>query len=405
MLNVNENYLKLKGSYLFSEIAKRVARYKESHPEANLVRLGIGDVTRPLTASIIESLHASVEEMAREDTFKGYAPDLGYSFLREKIAKSVYARLGCKIHADEIFVSDGAKSDLGNLSEIFSEQCKVAITDPVYPVYVDSNVMAGRAGKFNEEIAQWDNLTYLPCTEDNNFVPQLPKDDIDIIYICSPNNPTGTALKLDELQTIVNYAIAHHSLIIFDAAYEAYISDKGIPHSIYECKDARACAIEVRSFSKNAGFTGLRLGYTVIPKELTDASGNSIHAVWARRHSTKYNGAPYLVQRAGETVLSSRGQDEVRNLVSYYMENAKVIRDGLQKCGYTVYGGKNAPYIWLKVPHGQTSWDFFDTLLVNAQVVGTPGLGFGPSGEGYLRLTAFSTHNNTQEALRRISVM
>ncbi|MCR5535953.1 MAG: LL-diaminopimelate aminotransferase [Succinivibrio sp.] len=405
MLRVNENYLKLRGSYLFSEIAKRVAAFKDSHPEARLVRLGIGDVTRPLTKSIISSLHHSVDEMAQEETFRGYAPDLGYAFLRETIAQEVYAKRRCEIAADEIFVSDGAKSDLGNLAEIFAESCRVAITDPVYPVYVDSNVMAGRAGSFNESTSQWDRLTYLPTTAENSFVPALPDTELDLIYICSPNNPTGTALRLAELQQIVDYAIAHHSVILFDAAYEAYISESDIPHSIYECQGARQCAIEVRSFSKNAGFTGLRLGYTVIPKELKDAEGHSIHAIWARRHGTKYNGAPYLVQRAGQAVYSPEGQQEVQELVSYYMHNAKLIREGLSHCGYTVYGGVNAPYIWLKVPEGLSSWAFFDRLLHEAQVVGTPGLGFGPSGEGYLRLTAFSTPENTEEALKRIAAM
>ncbi len=405
MLSVNENYIKLRGSYLFSEIARRVARFKDEHPEGDLVRMGIGDVTRPLTPEVIKSLHASVEEMAHAGSFRGYAPDLGYAFLREAIASQVYAPLGCEVRPEEIFVSDGAKSDLGNLAEIFSSDCRVAVTDPVYPVYVDSSVMAGRAGSFDEKSGQWDGLTYLPCTADNGFVPQMPAGDLDIIYICSPNNPTGTALRKHELQGIVDYAMAHRALILFDAAYEAYISEPDIPHSIYECEGARSCAIEVRSFSKNAGFTGLRLGYTVIPHDLCDAEGHSIHAVWARRHGTKYNGAPYLVQRAGEVVLSAAGQAEVRDLVAYYMTNAAILREGLERCGYTVYGGIDAPYLWLKVPQGLSSWDFFDRLLHEAQVVGTPGLGFGPSGEGYLRLTAFSTHELTREAIRRIAAM
>ena len=403
MIKVNPNYLKLKGSYLFSDIARKVAAFNAEHPEVSLVRLGIGDVTRPLGSSVIRALHLAVDDMADEKNFRGYAPDLGYDFLRSAIGGHEYEARGCDIHEDEIFVSDGAKSDSGNIQEIFSEQCSIAVTDPVYPVYIDSNVMAGRTGTFLDEEGQWSDVIYMPCTEENSFCPVFPKKVPDLIYICSPNNPTGTAMTLENLQAWVDYANKHHSVILFDAAYEAYISEDNIPHSIYECRDARNCAIEIRSFSKNAGFTGVRLGYTVVPKDLKDENGVSIRDMWARRHSTKFNGAPYIQQRAGEAVFSEQGQREVKEMVSYYMKNAGLIRDILSKCGYTVYGGVNAPYIWLKAPNNMTSWEFFDFLLNRAHVVGTPGSGFGPSGEGFLRLTAFGSHEATIEALDRIS--
>ncbi len=403
MLKVNENYLKLQNSYLFSDIAKKVRAYTASHPEAEVIRLGIGDVTQPLTPTIIKALHDAVDEMADAETFRGYAPDLGYDFLRNAIAKHDYIDRGCRIDADEIFVSDGAKSDSGNIQEIFSETCVLAVCDPVYPVYVDSNVMAGRTGTFDAATGKWSRVVYLPCTSENGFCPHLPEGEApDVIYLCSPNNPTGTALNKQQLQTWVDYANEHHAVIIFDAAYEAYISEEGIPHSIYECEGARSCAIELHSFSKNAGFTGVRLGYTVVPKDLKTPDGISLHPLWARRHGTKFNGAPYIQQRAGEAVYSEEGQAEVKELIGYYMENARIIREGLTGAGYTVFGGVNAPYIWLKTPDQMSSWEFFDYLLKERNIVGTPGSGFGPCGEGYFRLTAFGSRENTLRAIERL---
>lgn len=402
MLKANQNYLKLPGSYLFSTIAKKVASYKEANPDRTVISLGIGDVTQPLSPAIIKSLHDAVDEMGAKETFKGYAPDLGYDFLRKAIAENDYKKRGCDIAEDEIFVSDGAKSDSGNIQEIFDENCRIAVCDPVYPVYVDSNVMAGRTGTYDAESERWSDVIYMPCTAENNFVPDFPEKTPDIIYICSPNNPTGTAMSKADLQKWVDYAREHGSVIIYDAAYEAYISETDVPHSIYECDGARTCAIEIHSFSKNAGFTGVRLGYTVVPKDLKDAEGTALHGLWARRHGTKFNGAPYIQQKAGAAVYTNEGQAEIKALVSYYMENAKTIKDGLKDAGYTVYGGVNAPYIWLATPDNMKSWDFFDRLLQDANVVGTPGSGFGPSGEGYFRLTAFGTHENTIEAMRRI---
>lgn len=402
MLKVNQNYLKLQGSYLFSNIAKKVKSYKEEHRDQEVISLGIGDVTRPLTPTIVKALHDAVDDMADIERFHGYGPDLGYSFLREKIAEFDFKRRGCDISADEIFVSDGAKSDSGNIQEIFSDKCTIAVSDPVYPVYVDSNVMAGRTGTYDEASNRWSDVVYMPCTIDNDFVPDLPTKTPDIIYICSPNNPTGKALTKAQLQTFVDYALKNSAVILFDAAYEAYISEDDVPHSIYECEGAKDCAIELRSFSKNAGFTGVRLGYTVVPKNLVDTEGKSLYSLWARRHGTKFNGASYIQQRAGEAVYTEAGQKEIEGLVSYYMENARKIRDGLTSAGFTVYGGVNAPYIWVKTPESMTSWQFFDYLLNDAQVVGTPGSGFGPSGEGYFRLTSFGSHENTREAVKRI---
>lgn len=402
MLKVNKNYLNLPGSYLFSTIAKKVAAYKEANPDKVVISLGIGDVTQPLSPSVIKALHGAVDEMGDKETFKGYAPDLGYEFLRTAIMENDYKARGCDISADEIFVSDGAKSDSGNIQEIFDISCRIAVCDPVYPVYVDSNVMAGRTGLYNESTGRFENVIYMPCTADNGFSPEFPVETPDLIYICSPNNPTGTAMSKDKLQEWVDYANNNHSVIIYDTAYEAYISEEGVPHSIYECDGARTCAIEIRSFSKNAGFTGVRLGFTVIPKDLKDSEGTALHGLWARRHGTKFNGAPYIQQKAGAAVYSPEGKAEIRALVSYYMENAKTIKDALADAGYTVYGGVNAPYIWLKTPDGMKSWDFFDRLLNDAALVGTPGSGFGPSGEGYFRLTAFGTHENTAEAVKRI---
>lgn len=402
MFQVNENYLKLPGSYLFSTIGKKVAAYKQANPTKEVISLGIGDVTQPLVPAIIEAMHKAVDEQAVAETFRGYAPDLGYEFLRNAIAENDYKEKGCDISPDEIFVSDGAKCDSGNIQEIFAQDNKIAVCDPVYPVYVDTNVMAGRTGTYNADTEQWSDVIYMPCTEGNGFAPELPKGKTpDVIYLCFPNNPTGSTITKTQLQEWVDYANKNGAVIIYDAAYEAYISEDDVPHSIFECEGARTCAIELRSFSKNAGFTGVRLGFTVIPKELKSGD-TSLHALWARRHGTKYNGAPYIIQRAGEAVYSDAGKAQLKDQVGYYMNNAKVIKDGLANAGFTVYGGVNAPYIWLKTPDKMTSWEFFDYLLENGNVVGTPGSGFGPSGEGYFRLTAFGSHENTLKAIERI---
>lgn len=401
MVKINSDYTLLRSSYLFSTIAGKVKEYEQNNPDANIIRLGIGDVTRPLTGTIIDSLHKAVDEMASESTFRGYAPDLGYEFLRSAIARNDYELRGCDISADEIFVSDGAKSDSGNIQEIFSKDCRVAVCDPVYPVYVDTNVMAGRAGTYDEESGKWSNIIYMPCTGETGFLPEIPSETPDIIYLCFPNNPSGSTMTKARLQEWVDYAVRNKAIIIFDAAYESYIRNEDVPHSIYECEGARECAIELRSFSKNAGFTGVRLGFTVIPKTLS-VDGVTLHSLWARRHGTKYNGAPYIVQRAGEAVYSEEGKKEIRGLVDYYMNNATYILNGLKAAGYEVSGGVNAPYIWLKTPKGMSSWEYFDYLLNNASVVGTPGSGFGPSGEGYFRLTAFGDADKTKEAVDRI---
>ena len=407
MFKANGAYLKLPGDYLFSEIAARVATYSKENPEkaARIVRLGIGDVTQPLVPSVIRALHAAVDEMADAKTFRGYAPDLGYDFLRNAIVENDFAARGAQIGADEVFISDGAKSDSGNIQEIFSADARIAVCDPVYPVYVDSNVMADRTGTYDAATGLWSNVTYMPCTQDNGFAPDLPDADADVslIYLCFPNNPTGAAISKLRLQAWVDYANEHGAVIIYDAAYEAYITDPALPHSIYECDGARTCAIEIRSFSKNAGFTGTRLGYTVVPRDLKDADGVPMRDLWARRHGTKFNGAPYIVQRAGEAVYSAEGKRETGEQIRYYLDNARVILDGLRAAGYTVSGGENAPYIWLKTPDGVGSWEFFDLLLDQVQVVGTPGAGFGPSGEGYFRLTAFGTREAAIEAVRRIA--
>ena len=406
MFQINENYLKLPGSYLFSTIGKKVAAYKGANPDKEVISLGIGDVTQPLVPAIIKALHGAVDEMAVAETFRGYAPDLGYEFLRTAIAENDYKARGCDISADEIFVSDGAKCDSGNIQEIFAQDSKIAVCDPVYPVYVDTNVMAGRTGTYNPTTEQWSDVIYMPCTADNGFAPELPKGKTpDIIYLCFPNNPTGSTITKTQLQEWVDYANKNGAVIIYDAAYEAYISEDDVPHSIYECEGARTCAIELRSFSKNAGFTGTRLGFTVVPKDLKDANGVALHGLWARRHGTKFNGAPYIVQAAGEAVYSEEGKAQTKAQIAYYMNNAKVIYDGLKAAGYSVSGGVNAPYIWLKTPEQMTSWDFFDYLLENANVVGTPGSGFGPSGEGYFRLTAFGTYENSVAALERIKAL
>ena len=401
MFRVNENYQKLPGSYLFSTIGKKVAAYQNANPEKQIIRLGIGDVTQPIAPVIVEAMHKAVDEMGNATTFRGYAPDLGYEFLRNAIVKNDYIDRGCDISADEIFVSDGAKCDSANIQEIFAEDNKIAVCDPVYPVYIDSNVMAGRTGTYDPAISMWSNVIYMPCTRENNFVPEFPKEVPDIIYLCFPNNPTGTTITKEQLQGWVDYANKNGSVIIYDAAYEAYITEDNVAHSIYECEGARTCAIELKSFSKNAGFTGVRLGYTVVPKDLK-CGDVALHGMWARRHGTKFNGAPYIQQRAGEAVYTETGKAQLKAQIDYYMRNAKEIKEGLAKVGFEVFGGVNAPYIWLKTPENMSSWEFFDYLLEKANVVGTPGAGFGPSGEGYFRMTAFGSYENTMAALQRI---
>ena len=401
MYKINENYLKLPGSYLFSTIGKKVAAFKEANPDKDVISLGIGDVTQPLAPAVIKALHSAVDEMADAATFHGYAPDLGYEFLRSAIRDNDYRGRGVDIALDEIFISDGAKSDSGNIGDIFDVDNKIAVCDPVYPVYVDTNAMAGRTGEYIADKERWSNVIYMPCTKETNFAPQIPEETPDIIYLCFPNNPTGSTITKTQLQEWVDYANKVEAVIIYDAAYEAYISEEDVPHTIYECDGAKTCAIELRSFSKNAGFTGTRLGFTVIPKEL-ESNGVKLNSLWARRHGTKFNGAPYIIQRAGEAVYSEAGKAQTKEQVAYYMNNAKTIIQGLKGAGYTVSGGINAPYVWLETPKGMSSWDFFDYLLTNANIVGTPGSGFGPSGEGYFRLTAFGTYENTLKAIDRI---
>ncbi len=405
MARVNDHYLELKSSYLFSDIAKRVQAFGDANPGARLIRLGIGDVTRPLPPAVIRALHDAADEMGRAETFKGYGPETGYPFLAEQIAAHDYGARGVKVAPDEIFISDGAKSDTANIQEIFAPDCVVALTDPVYPVYVDSNVMAGRAGRA-DQAGRYDRLVYLPCTEDNGFSPALPGRPVDLIYLCYPNNPTGAVLTHESLGAWVDYARRHQAVILYDAAYEAYIRDPDVPHSIFEIEGAREVAIEFRSFSKTAGFTGTRCAFAVVPKELTGRSATgapvSLHALWFRRQSTKFNGVPYPIQKAAAAVYTPDGQKQVREAIDFYMENARTIRAGLAAVGLTVYGGRNAPYIWVKTPPGLGSWQLFDKLLNEAHVVGTPGAGFGPSGEGYLRLTAFGQRAETVEAIERI---
>lgn len=404
MAYVNENYLKLQGSYLFSNIAKKVKAYKEQNPGAEIISLGIGDVTLPLPDACIKAMHKAVDEMADKSTFRGYGPEQGYAFLTEKIIANDYAPKGIKLETDEIFVSDGSKSDTGNIGDILGTSNTVAVTDPVYPVYVDTNVMGGRSGEFSD--GHWSNITYLPCTADNGFIPSLPDKKVDIIYLCFPNNPTGTTITRAELKKWVDYARENKALILYDAAYEAYISESDVAHSIYEIDGAKEVAIEFRSFSKNAGFTGTRCAFCVVPKELYayTKSGEkvSLNSLWNRRHTTKFNGTPYIIQRGAEAAYSPEGKEQIKSMIAYYMENAKIIRDGIKELGFSVFGGVNAPYIWLKTPGKLTSWEFFDVLLNEANVVGTPGVGFGPSGEGYFRLTAFGSRENTVEAVSRI---
>lgn len=405
MALINENFLKLPGSYLFSEIAKRVKNFQEEHPQAKLIRLGIGDVTRPLPQACIEAMHRAVDEMAQSETFHGYGPEQGYDFLIEAVLHNDFLAHGIKLSPSEIFINDGAKSDTGNIGDILRTDNIVGVTDPIYPVYIDSNVMGGRAGVLQDN-GQWNNISYLPCTAENQFIPQVPDHKIDIIYLCSPNNPTGMALNRNELKKWVDYALKNDALILFDAAYEAFIQDADVPHSIYEIKGAKKCAIEFRSFSKTAGFTGVRCGYTVIPKELTASTVQgekvALNPIWNRRQCTKFNGTSYITQRAAEAIYTNEGKKQVRENIEFYLENARIMREGLANAGLSVYGGINSPYIWLKTPEGMTSWGFFETLLTQTHIVSTPGAGFGPNGEGYLRLTAFGSRENCQEAMQRI---
>ena len=406
MITINENYLKLQDSYLFSTIAKKVEEFTKKNPDKKIIKLGIGDVTMPIAPAVITAIHVATDEMMHKETFRGYGPEQGYAFLREKIAQCDYKKRGIDIQIDEIFVSDGAKCDTGNIGEIFGTDNVVAITDPVYPVYLDTNIMAGRAGKYNDKAEQYENIVYLPANSENNFVPELPNKKVDMIYLCLPNNPTGTVLTKEQLAKWVEYAKVNKAIILFDSAYEAFISEENVPHSIYEIEGAKEVAIEFRSFSKTAGFTGLRCAYAVVPKELKAYTKSDeeveVNKLWNRRQCTKFNGVPYITQRAAEAVYSEEGQKQIRENINYYMENAKIILEGLKQAGFEVYGGKNAPYIWLKVPAGYTSWEFFDYLLEKANVVGTPGVGFGKCGEGYFRLTAFGSKDNTIEAIERI---
>ena len=404
MALVNEHFLKLPGNYLFSDIAKKVNTYKVTHPKEKIIRLGIGDVTQPLAPAIIEAMHKAVDEMAVQETFRGYGPEQGYSFLIDTILKNDLPSRGISLEPSEIFISDGAKSDTGNIGDILRHDNSVGVTDPVYPVYIDSNVMGARAG--NLESGKWSNIVYIPCLAENDFIPELPSRRVDILYLCYPNNPTGTTLTKDELKRWVNYALANDTLILFDAAYEAYIQDPDIPHSIYEIKGAKKVAIEFRSFSKTAGFTGMRCGYTVVPKELNgftlEGERVQLNKLWNRRQCTKFNGTNYITQRAAEAVYSPEGKEQVKEIINYYMTNARIMKEGLQQCGLKVYGGDNAPYLWIKTPKGLTSWKFFEKMLYEVSIVGTPGVGFGPSGEGYLRLTAFGDRDNTLEAMARL---
>lgn len=402
---INENFLNLQDSYLFSTIAKKVSEYSNNNPDKKIIKLGIGDVTRPIVPIAVEAMHKAVEEIGTESGFKGYGPEQGYEFLRNAIVED-YKLRGINIETDEIFVSDGAKCDCGNIVDIFDVDNKVAITDPVYPVYLDTNVMSGRSGKFNKDTNTYENIVYLPVMAENDFKPELPKEKVDMIYLCFPNNPTGTVLTKDELKKWINYAKENDSIILYDSAYEAFITEENIPHSIFEVEGAKDVAIEFRSFSKTAGFTGVRCAYVVIPKTVTGKTKTgekiSLNKLWNRRTCTKFNGVSYIVQKAAEATLTKEGKAQIKENINYYMENAKIIKKGLEETGFTVFGGINSPYVWLKVPSNMTSWEFFDKLLEEVNVVGTPGSGFGPHGEGYFRLTAFGTKENTIEAIERI---
>ena len=404
MAKVNPNYQKLPGSYLFSEIARRTAAYSEAHPEAKLIKMGIGDVTRPLVPAVIEAMHAAVEDMAKSETFHGYGPEQGYDFLRAAIVKRDFHALGVDIADDEIFISDGAKSDCGNIGDILDVDNVVAVCDPVYPVYVDSNAMAGRAGDYDEAAERWTNIVYMPTTAENDFTPALPDVPVDLIYLCSPNNPTGTVLSREALQRWVDFANATDAVILFDAAYERFIADAAIPHSIYEIPGAKTCAIEFRSFSKTAGFTGARCGYTVVPRDLV-REGQSLNAMWNRRQTTKFNGASYVIQRGAAAIYTPEGAAQVDETIDFYRTNARTIKEGLAAAGLEVYGADNSPYVWCRTPNGTDSWGFFNRLLEEANVITTPGAGFGPAGEGYIRLTAFGDAEDTKEAVERIKRM
>jgi LL-diaminopimelate aminotransferase len=406
MAHINDDYLKLKAGYLFPEIGRRVKKFADEHPDAKIIRLGIGDVTEPLPPAIIEAMHNAVDEMAKRETFRGYGPEQGYDFLRNAIAANDFQARGADVSADEIFVSDGSKCDTGNILDILGDGNVVAVTDPVYPVYVDTNVMAGRTGEA-DAAGRYAGLVYIPVTAENQFTPAIPDRKVDVIYLCYPNNPTGTVATKETLKKWIDYARSNDAILFFDAAYEAYITEPGIPHSIFEIDGARECAIEFRSFSKTAGFTGTRCAFTVVPKGLTGKSANGqrveLHGLWTRRHTTKFNGVSYIIQRGAEAVYSAAGKPQVRQLIDLYLENAKILCAGLRAAGLTVYGGVNAPYVWLKTPGQKTSWEFFDHLLSKAHLVGTPGSGFGASGEGYFRLSAFNSRANIEEAVKRIS--
>jgi len=405
MVQINRHFTELSGAYLFSEIAQRVKRFKAENPDAEVISLGIGDVTQPLCPAVIDALHKAVDEMTSSATFRGYGPERGYDFLREAIVAHDFRARGIDISADEVFVSDGAKSDTGNFQELLGTEVRIAVTDPVYPVYVDSNVMGGRAGILTQD-GQWSDIVYLPCTADNDFVPELPRQQVDVIYLCYPNNPTGTTLTRDQLQRWVEYAQQSGALIFYDAAYEAFIQNSEVPHSIYEIPGAKECAVEFHSYSKTAGFTGIRCGYTIVPKEVTACTADNkrfaLNPIWNRRQCTKFNGTSYLAQRAAEAIYTAEGQQQIKSTINYYMENARLMRQTLSEVGMTVYGGTDAPYLWVRTPKGSTSWQFFDEMLHGAHVVCTPGVGFGPSGEGYVRLTAFGQHDATAKALTSI---
>lgn len=405
MALVNEHFLKLPGNYLFADVARKVNAFKSAHKNVNVISLGTGDVTQPLAPAVIEALHKAADEMGRAETFRGYGPEQGYQFLREAIIKNDYLPRGIHLDINEVFINDGAKSDTGNIQELIRWDNSIGVTDPIYPVYLDSNSMIGRSG-VKDSHDRWSNVVYFPCTAENNFIPEIPSRRVDVVYLCYPNNPTGTVISKEELRKWVNYALHNDALIFYDAAYEAYIQDPDIPHSIYEIRGARKCAIEFRSYSKTAGFTGVRCGYTIVPEEVSAATleGKRIelNPLWLRRQCTKFNGTSYLSQRAAEAIYTPEGKKQVRKTIAYYMQNAELMLKRFRTLGYEVYGGANAPYVWMKTPHGMPSWRFFEEMLSRAHVVCTPGAGFGPSGEGYARFTAFGTHEQTEEALKRI---
>lgn len=406
MVKINENFLKMEDSYLFSTVANKVSKYQQDNPDKNIIKLGIGDVTKPIANKIIEQMKKAVDELGKSNTFRGYGPEQGYEFLRKAIVKYDYERRGIQILPDEVFISDGSKCDCGNIVDLFDINNKIAITDPVYPVYLDTNIISGRTGKYNTETGRYDGVIYIPCTYENDFIPELPQEIPDIIYLCFPNNPTGTVISKEELARWVKYAKENNSIILYDAAYEAFITEENIPHTIYEIEGAKEVAIEFKSFSKTAGFTGIRCAYTIVPKELKIKLNNgkevSLNKLWNRRQCTKFNGVSYITQRAAEAIYTEEGQKEIKENIKYYLENAKIIREGLDEVGIQHCGGINSPYIWIKVPNNMKSWEFFDMLLEKANIVGTPGVGFGPSGEGYFRLTAFGERKNTEEAMKRI---